>query len=205
MQIQSISDISLFALRESASVLPADWHVDVDEAQMFFKAMEPPSWISIVAQAPWWLQALAASASVYISGIISEAGKDTWKNRGKIAAVVRRVPSAITQLAEFVASAKSAGSTETFAILAIPFPDEHNTAQLRLSYSTREELEFSVALFVHHIPALEQLWNQERLQEKCPVGGIQLEFGNDCSLLVTWMDRASLSKHERVLPFGVNL
>lgn len=205
MNIQSTSDVSIVALRESALILPVDWHVEVDESQMFFRAMEVPSWVSIVAHAPWWLQALAAAASVYVSGIISEAGKDTWRNRDKIAAAVRQAPSAITRLAEFVTSAKLAGSEKTFIILAIPFPDEYNTASLKLSYSTMSELEFSVALFVHYIPALEQLWNQEQLLENIPVGGIQLEFGSDCSLLVTWLDSESLRKQERIIPFGLNL
>lgn len=205
MQIHSTADIPLGELQRSASALPAEWNVKVADAQMFFKSMEAPSWVSVIAQAPWWVQFLAASASVYVSGIISEAGKDTWKNRGKIASVVRHAPSAIIQLAGFLASAKSAGSSKTFVALAIPFPDEYNTAHLKLEYANPEELVFSIALFVHHLPALQTLWQQEGLLEQRPVGGMQLEFGSDCSLLVTWMDRESLSSHERVLPFGEDL
>ena len=205
MLIQSTSDVSLDSLRRHAAHLPADWHAEVDDAQMFFKAMDVPSWVSVVAEAPWWAQFLAASASVYVSSIIAEAGKDTWKNRGKIAAAVRHAPSAISTFAHFLLSAREAGGSRTFVTLGIPFPDEHNTVHRKLDYSTQDELEFLIALFVHHLPALEELWKREGLLENRPVGGMTLQFGNDCSLLVAWMDRKSLSTCERVLPFGQDL
>jgi hypothetical protein len=201
MRIESTSDVSLMGLREATQSLPADWHAEVDDKQLFFKSMEVPSWVSIVAAAPWWVQALTAAASVYVSAIISEAGKDTWKNRHRIAAGIRRIPSAITQLAEFILSARSAGTEKTFVMLSIPFPDEYSTTHLRVSHSSREELEFSIALFVHHIPELTRLLQGEGLVENPPVGGIQLELDDDCSLLVTWMDRKSLDQCDRVIPF----
>jgi hypothetical protein len=203
MRIQSTSDVSLAALREAAQSLPSAWNAAVDDEQMFFRSMDVPSWVSVVAEAPWWLQAFAAGVSVYVSGIISEAGKDTWRSRSQIAATIRSVPSAISQFADFLVAAQSAGTERTFVVLAIPFPDEYNTAHLRVSYSTQEELEFSVALFVHHIPALERLWIQEGIQERAS-GGITLELGDDCSLLVAWMDRAA-DVHEHVVPFGDEL
>jgi len=203
--IQSTADVSLPSLRRYAAGLPADWCAEVDDAQMFFKAMEVPSWVSVVAEAPWWVQFLAASASVYVSGIFAEAGKDTWKNRGMIATKVRNAPSAINTFARFLFSAREAGGSRTFVTLGIPFPDEHNTAHLKLDYSTQEELEFLVALFVHHLPALEELWRREGLLEKYPVGGMALQFGNDCSMLVAWLDRESLTTHEHILPFGQDL
>lgn len=201
MRVQSTSDVSVAVLREAARLLPADWPAEVDDEQMFFKSMEVPSWVSIVAGAPWWVQALAAAVSVYLTGILSEAGKDSWKHRGRIAAGVRRVPPALKQFVEFVLAAQSAGSTKTFVVLAIPFPDEFNNAHLRLSYLNKEELEFSIALFVHHIPALERLWQEEGLFEATPVGGIQLALGEDCSLFVSWMDKVTLDQCDRVLPF----
>lgn len=205
MKVQSTSDIPVASLREAARSLPSDWNVAVNERQMSFRAMEVPSWVSIVAGAPWWTHALAAGASVYLSGLLNEARRDTWKNRGRIAKTVRRIPLAIKQFAEFVLSVQSAGSAKTFVVLAIPFPDEFNTAHLRLSYSSQEELEFSIALFVHHIPALERLWNMEGLLKNLPVGGIQLELGDDCSLLVSWMDGISLDHREHVISFGGDL
>ena len=203
--IQSTSDVSLSSLRQHAAGLPTDWCAEVDDSQLFFKAMEVPSWVSVVAEAPWWAQFLAASASVYVSGIIAEAGKDTWKNRGKIASALTNAPSAIKTFVHFLISAREAGDTRTFVTLGIPFPDEYNTAHLKLDYSTQEELEFLVALFVHHLPTLEELWRKEGLLDKRPVGGMALQFGNDCSMLVSWLDRESLTTHERVLPFGQDL
>jgi hypothetical protein len=202
MNILSTADVPLIALKELASLLPTRWKAEVDEAQMFFKSMEVPSWVSVVAHAPWWAQFLAASASLYVSGLISEAGKDTWKNRGKIAAAARRVPSAVAELANFITSARASGSSKTFVTLGIPFADQYNTASLKLDYASPEVLEFSIALFVHHLPALQALLQSEGLIESPPVGGMQLEFGDDCSMLITWMDRESLHSCQRILPFG---
>jgi len=206
MLIQSTSDVSLEALRQHAAQLPKEWGAEVDDSQMFFKAMEVPSWVSIVAEAPWWAQFLTASVSVYISGIISEAGKDTWRNREKIGAAVRKVPeSAIRSLAQFVVSAAEAGNSRTFVTLAIPFPDEYNTAHLKLQFTSPEELEFLIALFVAHLPALEALWKAEGLIEHRPVGGMSLQFGDECSMLVTWLDAQSLTAHDRVLQLTPDL
>jgi hypothetical protein len=206
MQIQSTADISLDKLKLQAVQLPDGWHVEVDDAQMFFRSMDVPSWVSVVAEAPWWVQFLAASASVYVSGIISETGKDTWKNRGKIAAALRTAPSAIGKLAEFIVAAQGAGNPRTFVTLGIPFPDEHNTTHLKLNYTSPVELEFEIALFVHYVPAIKALWEREGLHECHPVGGILLEFGtDDCSLLVAWLDRKSLERKERVLSIGEDI
>ncbi|MFZ6769779.1 hypothetical protein ACO0LM_22225 [Undibacterium sp. Di26W] len=201
MKVHSTSDIFLDNLKEPASALPSEWNVEVVDEQMFFKSMDVPSWVSIVAEAPWWVQFLAASASVYFSGIISEAGKDTWKNRENIAKTIRQTPSAIARLAEFIVIAQSVGNSKTFVILAIPFPNEHSSVSLKLEYSSALELEFLIALFVRHIPELEALWKKENIFPNDIVSGMQLEFGDDCSLLVSWMDRQSLSRHERVLCF----
>lgn len=200
MQIKSTSDISIDELSRQSAHLPREWQARVDEAQLFMKAMEVPSWVSIVAQAPWWLQFLAASASVYVSGFISEAGKDTWKNRGKIAQVARAVPSAISTLADFISSTKKAGSSRTFVTLGIPLPDEYSLVQLRLDYETQEELEFEIALFVHYVPAIEAFIERERLNERPPVGAVVVEFGSeDFSLAISWMDRQSLERKSEVL------
>lgn len=206
MLIQSTSDVSLEALRQHAASLPKEWGAEVDESQMFFKSMEVPSWVSIVAEAPWWAKFLAASVSVYISGIISEAGKDTWRSREKIVAVARKMPaSAIRSLAKFIVSATEAGISRTFVTLAIPFPDEYNTAHLKLQFTSPEELEFLIALFVYHMPALEALWMKEGLLEHRPVGGMSLQFGDDYSMLVTWLDAQSLTTHDRVLQLTADL
>lgn len=201
VRIESTSDVSIEALKSAATLLPAEWKAEVEESQVFMRSMEVPSWVSVLAGAPWWLQALAAGATAYISGIISEAGKDTWRNRNKALCVIKETPAVIRKFAEFLLSAQASGNGRTFVVLAIPFPDEYNTAHLRLVHQNLEELEFLVCLFVYHLPALQFLIKAEGLESDRPVGEIRLEFGDDCSLLVSWLDRASLDRRDRVLPF----
>lgn len=72
MKTHFTSDVSIEELRVHASALPPEWQVAVNEHPMFFKSLDVPSWISLVVKAPWWLQCLAAAASVYVAGIIIE-------------------------------------------------------------------------------------------------------------------------------------
>lgn len=201
MKVQSTSDIPLAALKQAALILPSEWKVEVDEEQTLHKSMDAPSWVSVVAELPWWGQLFAAAASVYLSGIVSEAGKDTWRNRGKIAAAMRRAPSAVATMANFFLSARAMGTSKTIVLLAVPILDQYQTAALELEHSTVDELEFSIVLFVRHLPALEALLLAEGLIDRPPIDDVQLQFREDCSLEVIWMDSLSLNRHRRVLPF----
>lgn len=201
MKIRSTSDLPLALLQQGALALPSDWQVEVDEEQTCYKSMDAPSWVAVVAELPWWGQLFAVAVSVYFSGMVSEAGKDTWRNRGKIAAAMRRAPSAIATLASYLLSAKATGTSRTKEFLAVPMFDQYQTAALELEYSTEEELEFSIALFVRHAPALEVLLRTEGLIDSPPLGDVQLAFTKECSMEVTWVDASSLIRYARVLPF----
>jgi hypothetical protein len=201
MKILSTADIPLIRLKEAAFTLPEDWDIEIENAQSQFRSMDVPSWVSIVAESPWYVQLFAASVSVYFSGILSEAGKDTWKNRGVVVDAIKRAPTAISKLAKFIISAGALGSDKTFVTLAIPFLDEYNTIRLKLDFVSQEELEVLIAAFVHHLPALQALLESKELLDDDPVGGMQLELGDDYSMLVTWMDRKDLQINENVLPF----
>ena len=200
MKITSTQDVSLPSLQAAAdSSLPASWKVDVDDSQVFLRAYEAPSWVSIAASAPWWVQMLGTAASVYIAGILSEAGKDTWKNRGRLAAFVKQANSAVVHIATFAIQTRIAGNERTFVRLEVPLENGFDSVGLKLEYQTQDELEFEIALFVHYAPQIESLLQQTRVQGNRTVGGVNAEFGkNDYSMLLTWLDRESLERKDVV-------
>ncbi|WP_293994383.1 hypothetical protein [Sphaerotilus sp.] len=197
MQVESTSDISVNALRQSAGLLPPEWQAQVSDEQFFMRAMEVPSWITIAAGAPWWVQFLGGAATVYVTGIISEAGKDTWKNRGEL---TRIGASAISRLSTFIIESIAQSTPKTFAVLAIPLGNGFDKVQLKLDATTQEELDFQIAIFVHNVSAIQSLIEQEGLSGNRAVGGVFLEFGaNDYSLLASWLDRETLERKTQVL------
>lgn len=202
MQIQSTADVPLLPLEKLVSELPPEWAGEVDDEQVFMKAIEVPSWVSILSDAPWWLKFLGGSVAVYVGGFISEAGKDTWKHRGQIADALRSLPSPITRFAQFVEAAQSVAQPKTFVVLAVPLPPNgFQKVCLRLEYETRGELEFAIALFVHHLPAVMALVEREQLAGGNVVGDVFLDFSTaDCSMLASWLNRASLRRCEELLP-----
>jgi len=200
MRIESSSDISVYELRTLVEILPSEWQTEVSEEQYFMKSMEVPSWITLAAHAPWWIQCLGGAASVYVTGIISEAGKDTWRNRKEIVQAAGKVIAPIERLASFISSSIASASPKNFAVLAIPLGQGFHNVHLKLDYQSQDELEFQIAMFVHHVPAIEALIKAENLNDSNAVGGVFLEFGaNDYSLLASWLDRASLERREVVL------
>jgi hypothetical protein len=200
IQIESTSDISLEALHEAVKCWPPDWKGHVSDEQFFMRAMEVPSWITIAAQAPWWIQCLGGAATVYVTGFISEAGKDTWKNRRDLVHVARKATSAINAFSNFIIAALAKSTPKTFAVLAIPIGNDFNQVKLKLDATNDVELEFQIAMFVHYIPAIESLIAQENLSGDLAVGGVFLEFGsNDYSLLASWLDRETLEQKQCVL------
>lgn len=200
MKIESSSDISIHELKKLTDMLPTEWRAEVSEEHFFMRSMDVPSWITFAAKAPWWVQCLGGAATVYVSSIISEAGKDTWKNRKEILYAVDKVSVPIEKLADLIVNAIATASPKTFAVLAIALGQGFHNISLKLDYQSQDELEFQIALFVYHVPTIEALIKAQQLNDSNTVGGIFLEFGaNDYSLLASWLDRESLERREVIL------
>jgi hypothetical protein len=82
MKVTSTRDVPLDVLRDLRAELGPEFDLDV-EGQVALLSAEPPSWIAFIAESHWWVQALAAYAALYVAEIVKEAGKDSWKSRGR--------------------------------------------------------------------------------------------------------------------------
>lgn len=201
MKIAS-SGVQHSLVEELIAELRPDIEAEIYTSTFAYRSTDVPSWISFLATADWWVQALAAYATLYIAEIVKEAGKDTWKNRAKAVTAVRSVGNAIRILASSIARLRSKLEPSSSVTVGIPVPDWVYTTDLKLSAEDEDELAVELALFVHHLPELEALIESEGLHQGAAVGWINLRILLDGSMEIQWMDKQSLDDCRRVLPLA---
>lgn len=200
MRALSTSDVPLETLRELSSELSPDLELEVSESQVVLLSAEPPSWVTFLAEADWWIKPLAAYAALYVAEIVKEAAKDTWKNRGKVIAAVISASNGIKKLATGIAKLRQKLSSNTTIRIALPIQDDYSATRLELLGSDPDDLALQIALFVHHLPGLTALIQSEGLDGSRVLGAIFLKILPDASLEVSWMDKDSFATQRRVLP-----
>lgn len=163
---------------------------------MFFKSLDAPSWVRLIAELSWWQQGLAASATLYVAELLKEAAKDTWKSRAKAAAVAGRAAQQVKQLAAAVWRLKSRLSSRTEVVVCIPEPDEYFGAQFSLHLDDQSVAELELALFVHHLPTVSRLISEYKAMGVTAATGYFLELQDNASLLVWWFDSKTLKRNE---------
>src|SRR5450755_1231349 len=196
----STSDVSLEALRDFRDQLAGDVEVMVDSSQVFLMSAEPPSWLALLAEAPWWIKALGAYAALFVAKIVEEAAKETWKNRGKAFAAGVDAANRVKRVAIAMFNLKPNLPPRTRLEIGVPVPDDYFATRLTLDATDPDNLTLQIALFVHHLPALMGLVEQKQLSRGCVAAGIHLELLGDGSLEVSWQDNASFKQLRHVLP-----
>lgn len=200
MKVVSTTDVSLEVLSDLKAELGPEFDLDI-ETRVGLHSAEPPSWVSFIAESQWWVQALAAYAAVYVAEIVKEAGKDTWRNRGKGYAVLGSSTDKLKRFARAIARALSRLRPQTRAIVGLPVPDDIYTTQLYLSSADENELAVELAMFVHHLPLLIKVMENEGITAGRVSGWVGLTLLADGSLEVSWFDKKSLDQVRRVIPF----
>jgi len=192
----STGDVSLKILRDLSEELAPEIELEVDDRQIFMRSAEPPSWLTLLAEADWWIQGLAAYAALYVAEIVKEAAKDTWEGRARAVAAVKATGNRLWHLAEGIARLRVQISPRTRIEVGLPFPDEHFPARLEFNVSTTEEI------FVHHLPGLEALISSRAIDGDHLAAGMYLKLLADGSLEVSWQDAHTLEVQEHILRIG---
>ena len=200
MRVLATSDVPIETIQELNRDLIPDFELEVDDHQIFLKSAEPPSWVTFLANADWWIKVLAAYAAVYIAEIVKEAGKETWKDRGKAVAAGVAAGKGIKKLASGIVKFRQRLLPKTQLRIALPIPDDYFATSLELLGSDPIDLEIQVALFVHHLPALTALILSEQLEHGRVLAGINLKVLPDASLEVSWVDKKPFAQQRRILP-----
>lgn len=200
MRVVSTRDVPLEVLNDLKTELGDDFALEIGDRVTLLSA-EPPSWITLISESNWWVNVLAAYVAVYVAAIVKEAGKDTWKNRGKALAVLRPSSDKIKKLATAVARALSRLQPNTRAIVGTPIPNEVYSTQLSLTPGDENDLAVEIAMFVYFLPALTDLLKTEGFGSGKTSGWVGLKLLHDGSLEVKWFDRHSLIEVCRIIPF----
>lgn len=199
MKIKSSHLVPIDSIQRNVGLLPAEWGVEIDEAQFFAKAADVPQWVSIIADLKWWQAAIGFAASQVGAAYLKEAGKAAWSNQGKIVGGLGSLVARVRDLAAFVLAVQ-VDEPRKFVLIELSIT-EHQAFSLRLDFIDRTDLEFAMAIAMWHVPGLTALAERESLSEEV-VGNAFLELCEDHSMHVSWMDRSSLEKRSVVLPFG---
>jgi hypothetical protein len=200
LTVLATGDVDEKVLQSLLSDLQPEITLAIDERRVVLKSAEPPSWISLIAAADWWIQVLGAYAALYIAEIVKEAGKETWRNRAKALVPFRASSDLIKKLAHGISAALERMKPAAHAVVAIPFPDEIYTTSLQLSSQEEADIAVDLSIFVHHMPQLAALLTEGGLKQTQVVGWVHLRILDDGSLEVSWMDRTSLDNVKVVIP-----
>lgn len=201
MRIISTADVSLDSVRELANDLGTELPTEVDESQIFMRSTEPPSWVSLLADADVWVKLLGAYAALFVAELVKEAAKDTWRNRGKAVAGAGAilVRGQLRRLATAIAALRKRLSQRTSIGVGLPVPNDYFSTRLALEGGDPDLLCAQLALFVHHLPAISALVEEHGLAEGGAATGLFLALQDDGSILVSWHDPKTLEIRRKIL------
>jgi hypothetical protein len=197
--IHSTGDVPLDVLEEFNEGLPHELRGHVDPRQTMLRSADPPSWITFLADAPWWVQVFTAWSALYFAEIAKEAGKDTWKNRSRLSDIARRGGGGL--LAGFpqaVSALRARVRSPTQFRLGLPIPDDYFSTTFELNSLSPEDIAADLLLFYLHLPQLRNVIIDHDLASSV-VAGVILTLRDDGSMEVAWMDQSTLQPTHVVL------
>lgn len=199
MMVESSRDVTLEVLSDFKKELGDDFPVEIG-GQVILLSATPPSFINLIADPSWWLNILGAIAGGFVADLAKDAAKNTWKNRGKAIAMLRQSNDNLKKLAVAITRLLSRLKQNTHIFIGIPVTGETDSTQLFLSSGDENDLTIEIAMFVYYLPALTKLLKTEGLGSGKTCGVIRLNFLEDGSLEVRWVERRSNIQIRRVIP-----
>jgi hypothetical protein len=200
MLISATEDVPDEALSALADDLRGLGTVQVDENRTFLRSAEPPSWIVLLEQTSSWVMILGPSAAVFLSELLKEAAKDTWRNKERIArALANPIVQPLRTMAAAIARFRGLVAPRTEVDIGIPLPDDYFGTRLRLEGTDADSIALEIALYIQHCGAIEKLFEDVERGSSGVLGHISLRLLPDGSMQAEWMSR-DLEPHNRVFP-----
>lgn len=198
LKIQSTNNVPMEIIKDLASELSLNFDVEAEDGQFFYKSADPPTWITFLAEADWWIKILAAGAAYYVIALINESAKSTWMMVSKKITSKFSKDNPIQIFSTKTAAIVQKLSPNLRLFLSLPIPDEYNSTKLELTLTGNDEIAMQLALFTHHLPGLMELIRSEVSSDDRILGGFQLVLQENGSLEVVWKT-ISFSLQKRVL------
>lgn len=199
MRIMSTDDLPIELIESFRSELPEEFSVELTEGRIALCSVEPPSWISLIANAEWWQQSLLAYSALYLAEIVKEAGKETWKSRAKAISILVTGKNNIRKMALAIWRFKSKLPRRTQIYASLPEPNQFLGSRLLISGKDTGLIELEIALFVHHLPHVSALVERHKAENTRPVSGYFLKILGNGDLQVEWCDAGSLENYSSIM------
>ena len=122
--------------------------LNVEHQEMFFKSAEStPEYIELVFNALTWVNVFKVGATAFLARLGSEAGKDLWENKEKLAkAVVDPAVAVIGKISNKIFSAQLSGS-DAEIILSVPVPNDFPGTGVQFKSNSQIEVAVYIACF----------------------------------------------------------
>lgn len=172
----------------------------VDEVRhKLMRSVLPPSWIAVITGHTELQLALGAEAIVFLTEIVKEAAKATWRSRITIAKALRSAAVwPLRRAAEVLWEAHENAPRHPSIVISLTVA-EYTAASCKLSTGSLEDLALELALFVRLAPRLAaELKAIEESGERA-VGDYIIELREDGTAIITWMARESLEQLTRAV------
>ena len=189
--ISHTEDIDSDALDALVADIKKMFGVDTTTHRIMLRSLEPPSWLQVVAEAPWWFQALGAGAAIYVAELLKGAAKST------VRAISKR-DDALSALASSLCEFRKKHPIRTKLMIGLPVLDEESGTLLTIRADAFDDVEHEIALFVHHLPELIELMESEELSKKA-VGMVQLMLVGEGNIEVRWTDHSTFEERRKIL------
>jgi hypothetical protein len=203
MKITATDDVPDDALQEFRSSFESDV-LAPEGGRFFFKSLDAPSWVHVIASLEWWQQALSAAAALYIAEIVKEAAKETWKSRAKILSSAVKSCVEIKNFAGRVAHFKTRLAARTEVVIGLPQPRDYDGTHLTLTAEDPGVVEIELALFVHYLPAVALFLAGQKTKGTSAATGYFLEIRPNADLLIWWFDNESCKRNEVLISVAPN-
>ena len=165
------------------------------------RSVDPPTIVQLVGDLSQWLLPLKIAVSIFLAQLAKEAAKDAWKNKSRIAEVLKeQACKPLKVLASAVASTKRRMGIANFRItIGLSIPDDIFGTVLLVEDNDEELIALLIAQFVDQLKDIEAIVKKEMSGPNSPVGQVSLLVQRDGSILVRWMGSQDLAIHEQIV------
>jgi len=163
------------------------------------KSSETTTFISLLADSVVWAP-IAVAASAFLARIGKRAADDIWENKEKVYELVKDSSlNPLRCLVNSIVSLLKGTPKKAHVSIGIPYPDDFFGTSLEIGTQTELEIIQGVVTFLTNNENIKRACVEIENSELTPLGGIFVRLNSDGKIILEWMSRDNLKKHQRVI------
>jgi len=170
-----------------------------DQRITHLRSTEPPSWLKVFADVAEWISPLKVIATVFFSQLAKNAADDLWKNKARIAVLLRETAALpLRKFAEALSEAKRGSQANTDIVVGLPIPDDHFGTALIVPTETIEDAAAALAVFVCHAEEIDATVRAAIEGGEGPASSVRILLRPNGQVLLRWQHQKTLEivEHE---------